>query len=56
MTLLSNATILRGIACTRVKYMQKNSCRFFMLAVYWQLKISNSDTLHKMLAKKEFLN
>ena len=61
MTLLSNATILRGIACTRVKYMQKTR-RFFMLAVHWQLEIffifllyflggfkleiCDSDTLH----------
>jgi hypothetical protein len=45
MTLLSNATGRRGVACTIVKILAKEFTPFFLLAVYWPLEICDSDTL-----------
>jgi hypothetical protein len=44
-TLLSNATGCRGVACTIVKILAKEFTPFFLLAVYWPLEIYDSDTL-----------
>jgi hypothetical protein len=44
MTLLSNATGRGGVACTIVKTPAKEFTPFFLLAVYWQLEICDSDT------------
>ncbi len=55
MTLLSNATGLRGVACTIVKITVKDFSPFVMLAVdYMGLEICDSDILLKCMLKKSF--
>jgi hypothetical protein len=45
MTLLSNATSLRGVACTIVKITVKEFTLFVLLAVDWELEICDNNTL-----------
>jgi hypothetical protein len=44
-TLLLNATSLRGVACPIEKITVKEFTPFFMLAVDWELEICDSVTL-----------
>jgi hypothetical protein len=45
MTLLSNATSLRGVACTIENIIVKEFTLFVLLAVNWELEICDNDTL-----------
>jgi hypothetical protein len=58
MTLLSNATVIRGVACTRVKIHAKEFTPFFhaygLLHGNWKYAIATHSL--KCLPKKEFLS